>query len=58
METSLNLTGTCFDLCFPGAAFGRLLGEGVAYVSSTGMISDQQWASINPGGYALAGRKT
>ncbi|XP_067447684.1 chloride channel K isoform X2 [Thunnus thynnus] len=38
-----------------GAAFGRLLGEGVAYVSSTGVISDQQWASINPGGYALAG---
>ncbi|XP_029291807.1 chloride channel K [Cottoperca gobio] len=38
-----------------GAALGRLLGEGVAYVSSTGLTSDQQWASINPGGYALAG---
>ncbi|XP_053173338.1 chloride channel K [Scomber japonicus] len=38
-----------------GAAIGRLLGEGVAYVSSTGLTSDQQWASINPGGYALAG---
>ncbi|TNN58352.1 Chloride channel protein ClC-Kb [Liparis tanakae] len=33
-----------------GAALGRLLGEGAAYVSS-----GQQWASINPGGYALAG---
>uniref|UniRef100_A0A3P8SQ14 Chloride channel K n=1 Tax=Amphiprion percula TaxID=161767 RepID=A0A3P8SQ14_AMPPE len=38
-----------------GAAIGRLLGEGVAYVSSTGGTSGQQWASINPGGYALAG---
>ncbi|XP_049921345.1 chloride channel K [Epinephelus moara] len=38
-----------------GAALGRLLGEGVAYVSSTGLTSGQQWASINPGGYALAG---
>ncbi|XP_040908182.1 chloride channel K [Toxotes jaculatrix] len=38
-----------------GAALGRLLGEGVAYVLSTGMTSGQQWASINPGGYALAG---
>ncbi|XP_059188223.1 chloride channel K [Centropristis striata] len=37
-----------------GAALGRLLGEGVAYVSSTGLISSL-WASINPGGYALAG---
>ncbi|TKS77193.1 Chloride channel protein [Collichthys lucidus] len=35
-----------------GAALGRLLGEGVA---STGVTSGQQWASINPGGYALAG---
>ncbi|KAM7404367.1 hypothetical protein PAMP_011719 [Pampus punctatissimus] len=38
-----------------GAAFGRLLGEGVAYVSSTGVTSGWQWTSINPGGYALAG---
>ncbi|XP_008293499.1 chloride channel K [Stegastes partitus] len=38
-----------------GAAIGRLLGEGVAYISSAGESSDQQWASINPGGYALAG---
>ncbi|XP_036958651.1 chloride channel K isoform X2 [Acanthopagrus latus] len=38
-----------------GAALGRLLGEGVAHVSSTGLTSDQQWASLNPGGYALAG---
>ncbi|XP_045912443.1 chloride channel K [Micropterus dolomieu] len=38
-----------------GAALGRLLGEGVAYVSSTGVTSGQQWVSINPGGYALAG---
>ncbi|XP_027144335.1 chloride channel K [Larimichthys crocea] len=35
-----------------GAALGRLLGEGVAF---TGVTSGQQWASINPGGYALAG---
>ncbi|XP_031142756.1 chloride channel K [Sander lucioperca] len=36
-----------------GAALGRLLGEGVA-----GLTSGHQWASINPvnpGGYALAG---
>ncbi|XP_037627485.1 chloride channel K [Sebastes umbrosus] len=38
-----------------GAALGRLLAEGVAYGSSIGLISGQQWASINPGGYALAG---
>ncbi|KAM3618002.1 uncharacterized protein V6R79_013814 [Siganus canaliculatus] len=38
-----------------GAALGRLLGEGAAFVISTGMASGQQWASINPGGYALAG---
>ncbi|XP_031724721.1 chloride channel K isoform X3 [Anarrhichthys ocellatus] len=38
-----------------GAALGRLFGEGVAYVSSTGLTSGQQWASVNPGGYALAG---
>ncbi|XP_070694983.1 chloride channel K [Pempheris klunzingeri] len=38
-----------------GAALGRLLGEGVAYVSSTGVTPDQQWASVNPGGYALTG---
>ncbi|KAL3063755.1 hypothetical protein OYC64_000149 [Pagothenia borchgrevinki] len=38
-----------------GAALGRFLGEGVAYVSSTGLTSGLQWASINPGGYALAG---
>ncbi|CAJ1055385.1 chloride channel K [Xyrichtys novacula] len=38
-----------------GAALGRLLGEGVAYVSFTGAISGQPWASINPGAYALAG---
>nr|XP_046253158.1 chloride channel K isoform X8 [Scatophagus argus] len=38
-----------------GAALGRLFGEGVGYVSYTGLTSGQQWASINPGGYALAG---
>ncbi|KAM4609917.1 chloride channel K [Polymixia lowei] len=32
-----------------GAAIGRLVGEGLAYV-----WSDQEWA-VNPGGYALAG---
>lgn len=45
------------NFCSPGAALGRLLGEGVAYVSSTGVTSGQQWAYINPGGYALAGIK-
>ncbi|KAF0036753.1 hypothetical protein F2P81_012065 [Scophthalmus maximus] len=39
----------------PGAALGRLHAEGVAYVFSSGVTSGQQWASINPGGYALAG---
>ncbi|KAK5616089.1 hypothetical protein CRENBAI_017604 [Crenichthys baileyi] len=38
-----------------GAAIGRLLGEGVAYMSSGGRILGQQWTSVNPGGYALAG---
>ncbi|AWP09321.1 Chloride channel protein isoform 2 [Scophthalmus maximus] len=38
-----------------GAALGRLHAEGVAYVFSSGVTSGQQWASINPGGYALAG---
>ncbi|XP_068615832.1 chloride channel protein ClC-Kb-like [Brachionichthys hirsutus] len=37
-----------------GAALGRLLGDGVAHVS-TGGTSGQRWSSINPGGYALAG---
>ncbi|CAI5646860.1 unnamed protein product [Oreochromis niloticus] len=38
-----------------GAAIGRLIGEGAAYLSSTGVTPGQQWASVNPGGYALAG---
>ncbi|KAM9855198.1 chloride channel K [Aulostomus maculatus] len=38
-----------------GAALGRLLAEGITYVSSSGVTSGQDWASINPGGYALAG---
>ncbi|XP_058499931.1 chloride channel K [Solea solea] len=38
-----------------GAALGRLHGEGVAYLFSTAVTSDWHWASINPGGYALAG---
>ncbi|XP_074536780.1 chloride channel K [Halichoeres trimaculatus] len=38
-----------------GAALGRLLGEGAAYVSLTGATFSQPWASINPGAYALAG---
>ncbi|KAM4562682.1 chloride channel K isoform 3-T3 [Odontesthes bonariensis] len=38
-----------------GAAIGRLLGEGVVYLSSTEGILGQQWKSVNPGGYALAG---
>lgn len=47
-----------FGFSFPGAAIGRLIGEGAAYLSSTGVTPGQQWASVNPGGYALAGRKT
>uniref|UniRef100_UPI0037E76DA9 chloride channel K n=1 Tax=Semicossyphus pulcher TaxID=241346 RepID=UPI0037E76DA9 len=35
-----------------GAALGRLFGEGAALASSS---AGQQWAAINPGGYALAG---
>ncbi|XP_070825302.1 chloride channel K [Chaetodon trifascialis] len=38
-----------------GAALGRLLGEGVSYVSSSALTTDEQWAAVNPGGYALAG---
>nr|XP_061802898.1 chloride channel protein ClC-Kb-like [Nerophis lumbriciformis] len=34
-----------------GAALGRLLAEGIDNLSS----STQEWASLNPGGYALAG---
>uniref|UniRef100_A0A672YRB7 Chloride channel K n=1 Tax=Sphaeramia orbicularis TaxID=375764 RepID=A0A672YRB7_9TELE len=37
-----------------GAAMGRFLGEGLVSVLST-VTSGQQWDSINPGGYALAG---
>lgn len=47
-----------FGFSFPGAAIGRLIGEGAAYLSSTGVTPGQQWGSVNPGGYALAGRKT
>lgn len=39
------------NVCLPGAALGRLLGEGVAYVAV-----GQKWdMSLNPGGYALVG---
>ncbi|KAM4738035.1 chloride channel K [Anableps anableps] len=38
-----------------GATVGRLFGEGVAYISSGRDILGQQWTSVNPGGYALAG---
>nr|XP_054601732.1 chloride channel K [Nothobranchius furzeri] len=38
-----------------GAALGRLLGEGVVFVSSNGTIFGHKWTSVNPGGYALAG---
>ncbi|XP_019746517.1 chloride channel K isoform X1 [Hippocampus comes] len=34
-----------------GAAMGRLLAEGILYISSR----TQEWSSINPGRYALAG---
>lgn len=39
------------NVCPPGAALGRLLGEGVAYVTP-----GQKWdMRLNPGGYALVG---
>ncbi|XP_061826463.1 chloride channel K [Nerophis lumbriciformis] len=38
-----------------GAAIGRLLAEGMIYISSTTMTPGNEWSSINPGGYALAG---
>lgn len=39
------------NVCPPGAALGRLLGEGVAYVTQ-----GQKWdMRLNPGGYALVG---
>nr|XP_040049262.1 chloride channel K [Gasterosteus aculeatus aculeatus] len=48
-------TGYFMPVFVYGAALGRLFGEGAAYVSSTALTSSQQWASVNPGGYALAG---
>lgn len=40
------------NVCPPGAALGRLLGEGVAHVTPS-----QKWdMRLNPGGYALVGR--
>ncbi|KAK0152663.1 Chloride channel protein ClC-Kb [Merluccius polli] len=38
-----------------GAAIGRLVGEGVAYLSPNGDPSDPASTSLTPGGYALAG---
>ncbi|XP_023812030.1 chloride channel protein ClC-Kb-like isoform X2 [Oryzias latipes] len=38
-----------------GAAGGRLLGEGVAHVFSTGVVFGHHWDSVYPGVYALAG---
>ncbi|KAL1021108.1 hypothetical protein UPYG_G00008910 [Umbra pygmaea] len=38
-----------------GAAIGRLVGEGLAYVSLNVISLDQDRNPINPGGYALAG---
>ncbi|XP_056130768.1 chloride channel K [Lampris incognitus] len=38
-----------------GAAMGRLVGEGLAHVSSTRDSTGHRWASVYPGGYALAG---
>ncbi len=39
-----------------GAAVGRLVGEGSAYLLSDGISSGK--SLINPGGYALAGKQT
>ncbi|KAJ8016647.1 hypothetical protein DPEC_G00009420 [Dallia pectoralis] len=38
-----------------GAAIGRLVGEGLTYVSLNGIYLEQDGNPINPGGYALAG---
>uniref|UniRef100_A0A7N8WLF6 Chloride channel K n=1 Tax=Mastacembelus armatus TaxID=205130 RepID=A0A7N8WLF6_9TELE len=55
LACTLPVPAGCFMPVFVyGAALGRLFGEGGAYVLS-GLTSGQQWASINPGGYALAG---
>uniref|UniRef100_A0A3P9LYK7 Uncharacterized protein n=1 Tax=Oryzias latipes TaxID=8090 RepID=A0A3P9LYK7_ORYLA len=44
-----------FGVSAPGAAGGRLLGEGVAHVFSTGVVFGHHWDSVYPGVYALAG---
>ncbi|KAI5095683.1 chloride channel protein ClC-Ka, partial [Silurus meridionalis] len=38
-----------------GAALGRLLGEGLAYLFPDGISSGRRLSVINPGGYALVG---
>ncbi|XP_026777204.3 chloride channel K [Pangasianodon hypophthalmus] len=38
-----------------GAALGRLLGEGLAYLFPDGISSGKKLSVINPGGYALVG---
>ncbi|XP_060750282.1 chloride channel K isoform X2 [Tachysurus vachellii] len=38
-----------------GAALGRLLGEGLAYLFPDGISSGERLSVINPGGYALVG---
>lgn len=43
-------------VCVLGAAVGRLVGEGSAYLLSDGISSTKSF--INPGGYALAGKQT
>lgn len=45
-----------FGVSAPGAAGGRLLGEGVAHVFSTGVVFGHHWDSVYPGVYALAGK--
>lgn len=41
-----------------GAALGRLLGEGLAYLFPDGISSGERLSVINPGGYALVGKQT
>ncbi|TSR39557.1 Chloride channel protein ClC-Kb [Bagarius yarrelli] len=46
---------SCFGAPVSGAALGRFLGEGLAYLFPDGISSGERLSVINPGGYALVG---